>query len=281
MSGLIALRGELKAVDRDRYLASLLMPEALQADITALYLFNADVAAIRDRVREPVAGEIRLQWWREIVSGDRQDEAEGHPFARKVRDAIVRHKLPVSAFDQLLEAREFDLYDDPMPDREAYEAYAGGTASALLQLTALMLDPVNSAAYAQAAGHAGVAHSVAGHLMLIPTHTARGQIYFPGDLMSATGLDRSSFLDGQANADQRKAAVSAFVAYGREHLTQARSALSECPVAGRSAFLPVAIAQSVFGRAEKLADACFETSPQPSLLRRQWAIWRGASRGMI
>lgn len=281
MSDLIALRSQLKAADRDRYLASLLMPEPLQADIIALYLFNADVAAIRDRVREPIAGEIRLQWWREVISGERQDEAEGHPFARLVRDVIVRHKLPVSAFERMLESREFDLYDDSMPDRGAYEAYAGGTASALIQLTALMLDPTNSAAYAKAAGHAGVAHSVAGHLMLLPVHTARGQIYFPSDLMAATGLNRSGFLDASANARQRQAAVSAFVSYGRDHLAQAKSALAECPDAGRSAFLPVAIAGSVFDRADKLAGACFETSPQPSLLRRQWAMWRGSSRDMI
>jgi len=281
MSGLVGLRSDLKAVDRDRYLASLLLPEAMQADIVALYLFNAELAVVRDRVREPVAGEIRLQWWREVISGERNDEAEGHPFARLVRDVIVRHHLPVSAFDRMLETREFELYDDPMPDKGAYEAYAGGTASALIQLTTLILDPANSSAYAEAAGHAGVAQSVAGHLMLLPIHTARGQIFLPGDLMAATGLDRSSLLDAASHTNQRKAAISAFVSYGRDHLTQARSALAKCPKAGRNAFVPVAIAQSVFARAEKMSDTCFVNSPQPSLLRRQWAIWRSASRGMI
>lgn len=281
MTKLAVLRSQLKAVDRDRYLASLLMPEALQTDIMALYLFNGDVAAIRDRINEPMAGEIRLQWWHEVITGSRQEEAIGHPFAPELLSAITRHQLPVSAFERLLTSREFDLYDDPMPDQEAYETYAGSTASAMIQLSAMVLDAANSAAYTQAAGHAGVAHSIAGHLMLLVTHIARGQVYLPGDLIAAIGLDRDSFLAGGDNTDRRKAIVSAFVAYGREHLSKARQALDQAPKTGRAAFIPAAIAEGVFAKAEKLGGACFERSPQPSMLARQWAIWRSATSGRI
>ena len=43
-------------------------------------------------------------------------------------------------FDDYLEARIFDLYDDPMPGRAELEGYCGETASALIQLAALILD---------------------------------------------------------------------------------------------------------------------------------------------
>ena len=47
--------------------------------------------------------------------------------------------LPLAAFDNLLEARIFDLYDDPMPTLNDLEGYAGETASALIQLGAMIL----------------------------------------------------------------------------------------------------------------------------------------------
>ena len=40
-----------------------------------------------------------------------------------------------------LDARIFDLYDDPMPTRNDLEGYSGETASALIQLAAIVLDP--------------------------------------------------------------------------------------------------------------------------------------------
>ena len=37
--------------------------------------------------------------------------------------------------------RMFDLFDDPMPTRGDLEGYCGETASALIQLAAMILDP--------------------------------------------------------------------------------------------------------------------------------------------
>ena len=34
----------------------------------ALYAFNYEIARVREIVREPMLGQIRLQWWREAVS---------------------------------------------------------------------------------------------------------------------------------------------------------------------------------------------------------------------
>lgn len=280
MSDLAQLRDDLRAADRDRYLACLLLPEPAQADVAALYLFNAEIAAIRDRIREAIAGEVRLQWWREALSGERPGEVAANPLAASLLDMIERRKLPVSTFMGLLEAREFDLYDDPMPDRAAYEAYAGHTASVLIQMTALILDPDNAGAYAQTAGHAGIAQSVAGHLMLLPTHSQRGQVFLPGDLLAATGLDRESFLS-QSRPEPVTAAVSGFAAFGREHLEKARSTFKGLPQAGRGAFLPVSLADAVFRRAEKAGSGALGRSVQPSLLARQWRIWRCASTNRL
>lgn len=280
MADLASLRDELRSVDRDRYLACLLLPEAVQADVASLYLFNAEVAAIRDRIREAIAGEIRLQWWRDALSGERSEEVAANPTASALIETIERRNLPRDPFLGMLEAREFDLYDDPMPDRGAYEAYAGHTASVLIQMTAMILDPDRSQSYAEAAGHAGVAHSVAGHLMMLPLHASRGQVFLPGDLLSATGLERESFLS-QNQSESIAAAVSGFVAFGREHLAKARQSFGDLPQEGRGAFLPVATTETVFKRAEKAGPAALKRAAQPSLLARQWQMWRFTRRNTL
>lgn len=274
------LLAQLRAADRDRYLACLLMPEGARADIATLFLFNAEIAAIRDRVSEPLPGEIRLQWWRDVIAGERGSEAAAHPLAQALLDVMGRHRLSAAAFDRLLEARLFDLYDDPMPDRAAYEQYAGETGSALMQLCALVLDPDGAPKLADACGHAGIALSVAGHLMLLPLHRRRGQVFLPGDLLTATGLDRETFLAGE-DAVRTAAAISAFVAFGREHLAAARTALDGPQGPGRHAVLPAAIAPNVLARAERTGAKCLTDPPQPSLLSRQWRLWRASRNGTI
>ena len=116
----------VRGADRDRYLSVLYAPADKRAPLFALYAFNAEIASVRDRIREALPGEIRLQWWRDAIAND---EAGGHPLAEALLAAISSHNLPTKPFDDYLEARIFDLYDDPMPGRAELEGYCGETAS--------------------------------------------------------------------------------------------------------------------------------------------------------
>lgn len=269
---------DLRRADIDRYLALLLMPEAARDDLLVLMLFNAEIAAIRDRVREPLPGEVRLQWWRDVLGGERGGEARAHPVAAALLEVIARRTMPAAPLLAMCEARIFDLYDDPMPDRSSYEGYAGETASAMLQMSAFLIDPASSAQTATASGHAGVAQAVAGHLMMLPITQARGQLFVPGDLLAATGLDRDGFLRGDDRA-LLSTAIRAFAGFGREHLDKARLALGELPALVFPAYLPVSLVEPVLARAEKLGADSLETTPQLPQWRRQWRLWRAARRG--
>jgi hypothetical protein len=113
----------LRAGDRERYLTVLFAPEDKRPALAALYAFDLETARVRDMVSEPMPGEIRLQWWREIVSGERDGEARQNPVARELVSAIDAYALPRMALANLLDARVFDLYDDPIPDRTTLEGY--------------------------------------------------------------------------------------------------------------------------------------------------------------
>ena len=54
--------------DRDRYQTALFAPADRREAIFALYAFNYEIARVREIVTQPMLGQIRLQWWREIVA---------------------------------------------------------------------------------------------------------------------------------------------------------------------------------------------------------------------
>jgi len=256
----------------------LLSPEKARGPLAALYLFNAEIARLREITREPLAGEMRIEWWREVITGSGENRPAGNPAAEALVETVARHDLPVSAFERYLEARLFDLYDDPMPDRAAFEAYAGETAATIIQLAALILDRGAAPAAANAAGHAGVAQAVAGTLLLMPRHRSRGQVYVPGDILAACGMDRETFL--AAPGAGHAAAITAMTAYGREHLERARAAAASLPKTIFPAFLPVALVERVLVRADRRAPTPerLETL-RPPQWRRQLRLLRAAATG--
>ena len=61
----------LKAQNPDIWHCCLYLPEDLRNAAITLYAFDAEISRIPSLVSEPMPGEIRLQWWRDlIVSGN-------------------------------------------------------------------------------------------------------------------------------------------------------------------------------------------------------------------
>lgn len=256
----------LRDSDRDRYLACILSPEDKRGALAALYAFNAEIARIRDLVHEPLPGEVRMQYWRDLLEGNAHGSTQANPLASALLSAIEDHRLPRQTLVNMIDARIFDLYDDPMETRTSLEGYAGETASALIQLASLVLAPAEASKSAEAAGHAGVAQAIAGLLLLMPLHRHRGQVYLPLEILSATGLDREAFLAGDDKL-RVSAAIEAFAGLGRDHLAKARAAIISPLVF--PAFLPVVQAGSVLVDAQRMGAAIFERSPQLPQWRRQ------------
>lgn len=269
--------GALRRSDPDRYLSTLYAPQPVRGDLETLYRFNAEIAAIRDRIREPLPGEVRIQWWRDALAGG-EAAAGGYPLAEALLAVIERHSLPLDAFDRYLDARIFDLYDDPMPTRSDLEGYCGETASALIQLAAMMLEPEAAPAFAAAAGHAGCAQAIAGLVRLLPLHRARGQCYVPADILAAAGASRDDIVAaGDGEAASR--AVGAFVELGREHAARFETEARGMPASLRPAFLPASLARPYLERAAAAGPTVLREVADLSVLRRHWTLLRRAVRG--
>lgn len=267
----------LRDHDKDRYLATLLSPPEKRRALVALYAYHAELARVRDSVHEPLPGEVRLQYWRDLLEGTEHGSSQANPLAAELIAAIREYHLPVQPLLAMSEARIFDLYDDPMESVGAFEGYAGETASTLIQMASLVLDPEAAASAADMAGHAGVAQAIAGALLLVPIHRSRGQVYVPAEILSATGLDRDGFL-ADANHDRAVAALQAFAGLGLDHLARALPQGSRIAQQLMPAYLPAALACSVLKRAASDGGAALDGRLRAPQWRRQLtmtlALWR-------
>lgn len=230
----------LRSGDPDRYLATLVLPAAARPGITALYAFNADVSAIRERVSGPQPGEIRLQWWNDALTDKGHGAVRQNPLADALLDTIERHGLPVGTLQRLLGARRFDLYDDPMPDLESFEGYAGETASTLLQLSAMILNAGEPVEPGDAAGHLGVAQAMIGHLRAFGYVSAQGRIMLPWTILAANGVRENEIFAGQ-DSEGLHAALSQVAELAQGHLDKARNAIAALPSSLRPAFAAIAL----------------------------------------
>lgn len=268
----------VRSADRDRYISVLYAPEEKRPALFALYAFNAEVAAIRDRIREALPGEVRLQWWRDVISAGTMHAAAGHPTAEALIGAISEHHLPQDAFLNYLDARIFDLYDDPMPSRNDLEGYCGETAGTLIQLASLILEPEAAPACADLAGHAGCAQAIAGLLRLLPKHNARGQCFIPKDILAAAGSSPEEYLKGQDGARAAEI-VAAMIALAREHLITFQRGAWELPPSLRPAYLPASLSGAYLKRISAAGAEAFKSTSELAGITRHWILFRHATRG--
>lgn len=250
----------LKQNDPERYFSTLVFTSPLREEIQALNAFSADVAQIRERVSEPMPGEIRLQYWTDLLSGNDHGQTNQNPLATGLMQTIDKYDLPTGPLRRLIAARRFDLYDDAMTNLSAFEGYAGETNSILYQLATLIINGGNDAGAADAAGHIGVAHALIGHLRSLSITAARGQIFLPWSIFEANKASETDFLSGRATPEII-AACKEVRHLAREHLNLANIAINELSAQVRPAFAPIAVLTSQLERLEQFCDLPFTTPP--------------------
>lgn len=268
----------LRCGDYDRYMSVLFAPEGKRGGLAALYAFNLEIARIRDAVKEPLAGEVRLRWWREAIEAE--NEAGQSLVAAALLETVRHYGLSRTALLRMCDARIFDLYHDAMPARADLEGYYGDTSVLVIQLACQILDYSAAPACADACGHGGVAQGLIGLLRLLPATTECDQLYIPQDILAAVGTTREGLREGGADhADARARAVSAMLALAREHYKAFTLAVQPLPASVRPAFLPLALVPAYGRRVESLGPEVFASTAGLSCLYRQWLVLRAAVTG--
>lgn len=275
MTGL-ELGGEDLAVLKQResllYFADLLLPEPLRGTAQVLHTFHGELNALAAKSTEPMVGQIRFQWWREVIEGERDSEASSHPLASQVLRGVRSGVFDPQMLTRKIEAHVFDLYHDPMPDFEAFETWCGETRSVLFQQLVATENTVEGA-YADACGHAGVALGYADVLAALPANRASGRRFLPTDLLLRNKLAQSDwFATPEMNHVD---VVRDAAALGLYHTDKAVAALAQCSKEIRPIFAPLAPLRSAFKGVSKAGRGAFESPFRLSQLRMQWQLFRG------
>lgn len=259
--------------DRDHYLATLFAPADRRDGLFALYAFAGEIARVRDVAKEPMPGEIRLQWWREMLEGKRDGEAAAHPVAAALQATIKRHKLSTDTLVSFIDAHTFDLYDDPFATLDDLDNYAVLSESAIIATAAQILGSAN-AATGILVRHVGIALAVMKLLLALPHHAARHQLYVPLEVLERHRAKAEDVLAGQ-DSDALKAALAELRRHARR---QMQAALMETGQVGEGilpALLPLALVAPQLARMDRRGYEPFHPEPL-SRLRRQWLLWRAA-----
>jgi NADH dehydrogenase [ubiquinone] 1 alpha subcomplex assembly factor 6 len=255
--GLSPVAALVRRHDRDRFQTVLFAPAARREALFALYAFNYEIARVRESVSEPTLGRIRLEWWRESIAAAYQGgTVRRHPVVEALTAVIRGRKLTRGHFEQLIEARDSDLDDEPWPNLMELEHYAEAVSARLVQL-ALEILGVDDPRSRQAGRHVGIAYALAGLIRAIPFRAGIGRPVIPMEIADRHGIGRPPARTIR-NAPGVRAATAEVAAVASRHLEQAREFRGGLPRAALPALLPAKIAQDWLMRLKRAEYDVFD-----------------------
>jgi phytoene synthase len=265
----------VRQADKDRFLATLLAPAEKRPALFALYAFDLEIAGIGSRITEPFGGELRLQWWREVIEGARADEARASPVAAALCETLARSRWPPEVLLEFIDAHAIDLYPQPIKTLVSFEHYAQRTAGAVMQLAALALDPTSEAMPGDLAQHAGAAVALADALRHFASAASRRRLLVPTEMLGRHRVSADEIYAGRSTAGLL-AALEDARSLAHDHLDKALSRVRMLPTAARVAFLPLTLVPLYLGRMERREYDPFATPIEVPQWRRQLRLWRTA-----
>ena len=267
----------VRAHDFARYASTLFVPAVQRRALLAIYAFNVEISRVREQVSQPLPGEMRLQWWTDMLAGAEHGGVEGNPVAAELLLAIRSWRLPVERLSRLIDEHQFDLYNDPMPTMAALEGYINDTSAALFSLGARIAG-WQSDEIEHLARHAGLAQGIAQVMAGLPLDAAQRQLFVPLQLLESHGSGMEEVFAGK-EAPKLRAALDQLIGEARGHLKTALALLANAPPEVRPVFLPLSLVARDLERMSR-ADSDPFVPHVTSRFRTLWTLWR-ASRSRL
>jgi 15-cis-phytoene synthase len=259
-----------RAGEPDRYLAALLAPPSAREGMLALAAFSAELGRIGQLVtREPMMGEIRLQWWHDALQPAEAGLRTGNPVADALREAVARHDLPAPLLFGMIDAHASDLEPEPFPTEAALDAYLAGSEGAQFALAARMLGGAATPQLEAASEAAGRAYGIARLLLALPQTLALGRLPLPRARLQQAGI---ADLAGEADPAKIAALMRNLHGESLRNFEAARQHVVDLPRPLPAAFLPLALVRPYLRALERPGRDRLREVPEIAPLRRIWAI---------
>ena len=268
---------QLKSEDHDLWLAALFAPADARPGLHAIGAFVLEVGHVRERVRQPIAGEIRLQWWQDVVDGGRSSEAAAHPVAAALLDTKARADLSQAVIADMIDTYRIALYDEPPADTADLERRLIALRGTPIRLAAQVLG-VTGEAIEAATADAGVALGIMDLVTALPqTAGRRHSVLLPSDLLSRHGATQGEIAASRVTPGVERA-LADLRSVARSRMTALRARRKQLGDAG-PAFLTASLVEPRLRRGERRDP--FAISADLPVWRRQWILWRATRRGGV
>lgn len=178
-------RERVRRLDHDRFLCIALAPAELRRVLLAVSAFALELALVRETVHEPLAGRMRLQFWRDGIEGLTRNTVDpAQPVLRELAPLVAVHPGLRSDLQAMIDARELDLDPDPPGNLDALQAYAADTSGRL------------AGVWCRLAGRemeesilAGTAYGLVGVMRALPFRPYSSHGFVPADLARQHDLE--------------------------------------------------------------------------------------------
>ncbi|KAB8125182.1 phytoene synthase [Komagataeibacter medellinensis] len=219
-AGLASMQAARRA-DPDRFFCALFLPPAARHAAMVLIAFNHECTRALSMpaswsVAGPMAGLIRLQWWRDVLESGNAQRVE---LAASVLDLLATGLVRRDTLEAMVEARECEL--EGLPDRAAWQAAmldgAGGMQVAMAQAVGV----TDTTVLARVRLLGGV-YGVGALLRYLPAVLTAGRCPLPDDALAEAGLTRDGLRTGQATPAQISTLRAMLRQQGHDWLAQAR-----------------------------------------------------------
>jgi phytoene synthase len=265
-----AVIASARAGEPDRYLAALLAPPAARDGLLALAAFSAEIGRIGQLVtREPMMGEIRLQWWRDALASPDPATRTGNPVADALREATKRHALPTPRLLGMIDAHASDLQAEPFATEAALDRYLADGEAAQFNLAARVTSGPAGADLEAASADAGRAYGLVRLLLGLPQALSQGHLPLPRARLERAGIDD---IPGEPDPDKIAAWMTSLSAEVRANLGAARQHVAKLPRVARVAFLPLALVEPYLRALERPGRNPLRDLAEIAPLQRVWRI---------
>jgi 15-cis-phytoene synthase len=264
-----------RAHARDQWLGALYAGANARGALFALASFDYEIRHALKRARDPNLTAMRLAWWREAISGERQAEAAGNPVALALRAAIDGYALPLAWLEAMLDARLQEIAPQDDFNHVAFRAFADESEGARLRLASRIAAGGQDLDQGDAHAPAGMALALTRLLKELPFKAGSVPTLIPTDVAGRHNVSVADF-DARRAGTGVIAACNELRGLARDELAEAERRLTNSSPAILPAFIPLAPLRLDLDRLDRNADRPFDDVGEVSPLRRQWAIWRWA-----
>ena len=105
----------LRSGDPDKFLATIIAPRHLRPILFTIFAFHYEISKIPYSTQEELLAEIKFKWWEEelINIKNNNHNRTRNEILNPLSDLIISKKIPIDLFLASINARRFDLRNQP------------------------------------------------------------------------------------------------------------------------------------------------------------------------